>query len=169
MEAASTNFNMEVSIGRPVPAPIPSRAKYCGHGPLKAVQLARLDIPPATGTPWPVAPNPGSNTAPSPTPVARLMSSTTPQAPTATHGDDLIREIASEINGLTKATRGTNENAERLGGEIEAAAKIVPTLQRLTEIVDPLDTTVVRLERFVDRLPGSGRRAVKRGASTEEL
>lgn len=26
-----------------------------------------------------------------------------------------------------------------------------------TEIVDPLDTTVVRLGRFVDRLPGSRR------------
>ncbi|EUA22888.1 hypothetical protein I552_7379 [Mycobacterium xenopi 3993] len=66
-------------------------------------------------------------------------------------------EIAREITGLTKAAQGIDTQAERLTGEIQSVAQILPTLQRLTEIVDPLDNTVARLGRFVDRLPG-GRR-----------
>jgi hypothetical protein len=71
-------------------------------------------------------------------------------------------EIAREITGLTTAARGIDENAGRLGVEIEAVAKIVPTLQRLTEIVDPLDGTVIRLGRLVDRLPRGGRRPARK-------
>jgi hypothetical protein len=77
-------------------------------------------------------------------------------------------EIAREITGLTTAARGIDLHAERLGVEIEAVAKIVPTLQRLTEIVDPLDGTVIRLGRLVDRLPRGGRRSVRQELGSDE-
>lgn len=66
-------------------------------------------------------------------------------------------KIAQEISGLSKAAQGIDTHAEKLATGIDALVAILPTLQRLTEIVDPLDNTVVRLGRFVDRLPG-GRR-----------
>ncbi|MDZ4232994.1 MAG: hypothetical protein U1C73_04400 [Dietzia sp.] len=46
---------------------------------------------------------------------------------------------------------------------VDDLVAVLPTLQRLTQIVDPLDNTVVRLGRFVDRLPGSGRRRTPSG------
>ena len=76
-------------------------------------------------------------------------------------------EIAREITGLTKAAQGIDTQAERLTDEIQSVAQILPTLQRLTEIVDPLDNTVARLGRFVDRLPG-GRRTVARSSRSAE-
>jgi hypothetical protein len=77
-------------------------------------------------------------------------------------------EIAREITGLTAAAQGIDLHAGRLGVEIEAVAKIVPTLQRLTEIVDPLDGTVIRLGRLVDRLPRGGRRAPRQELGRED-
>jgi methyl-accepting chemotaxis protein len=70
-------------------------------------------------------------------------------------------EIAREITGLTKAAQGIDMQAGRLTAEIQSVAQILPTLQRLTEIVDPLDNTVARLGRFVDRLPGGRRTAAR--------
>jgi methyl-accepting chemotaxis protein len=67
-------------------------------------------------------------------------------------------KIAEEISGLSTAAQGIDTHAEKLATGIDELVAILPTLQRLTEIVDPLDNTVVRLGRFVDRLPG-GRRA----------
>ena len=71
--------------------------------------------------------------------------------------DQNAREIADEISGLSTAAQGIDTHAEKLATGIDELVAILPTLQRLTEIVDPLDNTVVRLGRFVDRLPG-GRR-----------
>jgi hypothetical protein len=68
-------------------------------------------------------------------------------------------KIAEEISGLSSSAHGIDTNAEKLATAIDDLVAILPTLQRLTEIVDPLDNTVVRLGRFVDRLPGAGRRA----------
>ena len=67
-------------------------------------------------------------------------------------------KIAEEILGLSTAAQGIDTHAEKLATGIDELIAILPTLQRLTELVDPLDNTVVRLGRFVDRLPGSGRR-----------
>lgn len=76
--------------------------------------------------------------------------------------------IADNLADLSKSAAGIDTNAERLGVEIEAVAKIVPTLQRLTEIVDPLDGTVLRLGRLVDRLPRGGRRPTRRESGNDE-
>ncbi|MGK2866564.1 MAG: hypothetical protein ACSLFA_07960 [Mycobacterium sp.] len=67
-------------------------------------------------------------------------------------------KIADEIAGLSTAAQGIDTHAEKLATGIDELMAILPTLQRLTEIVDPLDNTVVRLGKFVDRIPGSGRR-----------
>lgn len=67
-------------------------------------------------------------------------------------------KIADEIADLSTAAQGIDDHAEKLATGIDELMAILPTLKRLTEIVDPLDTTVVRLGRFVDRLPGGGRR-----------
>jgi methyl-accepting chemotaxis protein len=67
-------------------------------------------------------------------------------------------KIAEEIAGLSIAAQGIDTHAEKLASGIDELMVILPTLQRLTEIVDPLDNTVVRLGRFVDRIPGAGRR-----------
>ncbi len=69
-------------------------------------------------------------------------------------------KIGEEIAGLSTAAQGIDTHAEKLATGIDELVAILPTLQRLTEIVDPLDNTVVRLGRFVDRLPG-GRRTQK--------
>ncbi|MGK2854718.1 MAG: hypothetical protein ACSLE3_11565 [Microbacteriaceae bacterium] len=67
-------------------------------------------------------------------------------------------KIAEEIAGLSVAAQGIDTHAEKLATGIDELMAILPTLQRLTEIVDPLENTVVRLGKFVDRIPGSGRR-----------
>ena len=67
-------------------------------------------------------------------------------------------KIADEIAGLSTAAQGIDTHAEKLATGIDELVAILPTLQRLTEIVDPLDNTVVRLGRFVDRIPDAGRR-----------
>lgn len=67
-------------------------------------------------------------------------------------------KIAEEIQGLSTAAQGIDTHAEKLATGIDELVAILPTLQRLTEIVDPLDNTVMRLGRFVDRIPGAGRR-----------
>ena len=67
-------------------------------------------------------------------------------------------KIADEISGLSTAAQGIDTHAEKLATGIDELVAILPTLQRLTEIVDPLDNTVMRLGRFVDRIPGAGRR-----------
>jgi hypothetical protein len=67
-------------------------------------------------------------------------------------------KIADEIAGLSTAAQGIDDHAEKLAVGLDELMVILPTLKRLTEIVDPLDNTVVRLGRFVDRLPGGGPR-----------
>jgi methyl-accepting chemotaxis protein len=67
-------------------------------------------------------------------------------------------KIAEEISGLSTAAQGIDTHAQKLAAGIDELVAILPTLRRLTEIVDPLDNTVVRLGRFVDRIPGAGRR-----------
>src|SRR6188472_1407768 len=67
-------------------------------------------------------------------------------------------KIAEEISGLSTAAQGIDIHAEKLAKGIDELVAILPTSQRLTEIVDPLDNTVMRLGRFVDRIPGAGRR-----------
>lgn len=74
--------------------------------------------------------------------------------------DRNAREIADEISGLSTAAKGIDTHAEKLAGSIDELVAILPTLRRLTEIVDPLDNTVLRLGRFVDRLPGNRRAKV---------
>jgi ABC-type transporter Mla subunit MlaD len=69
-------------------------------------------------------------------------------------------KIAEEISGLSTAAQGIDTHAKKLAIGIDELVAILPTLQRLTEIVDPLDNTVVRLGRFVDRIPGAGRRRI---------
>lgn len=70
-------------------------------------------------------------------------------------------KIAEEISGLSTAAQGIDTHAKKLATGIDELVEILPTLQRLTEIVDPLENTVVRLGRFVDRIPGAGRRRTR--------
>lgn len=67
--------------------------------------------------------------------------------------DKSAHDIAREIEGLSKSAAGIDSSAGLL-------ANAMPVIQRLAEIVDPLESTVTRLGRFVDRMPG-GRRAAK--------
>lgn len=69
-------------------------------------------------------------------------------------------EIAAEITTLTEAAQGIDTHAERLAADAATIARALPTVQRIAEIVDPLENTVVRLGRVVDRLPGGKRKAV---------
>jgi methyl-accepting chemotaxis protein len=69
-------------------------------------------------------------------------------------------EIAAEITTLTKAAQGIDTHAERLATDAATIARALPTVQRIAEIVDPLENTVVRLGRVVDRLPGGKRKVV---------
>lgn len=68
-------------------------------------------------------------------------------------------EIAAEITTLTQAAQGIDTHAERLAADAATIARALPTVQRIAEIVDPLENTVVRLGRVVDRIPGGKRRA----------
>ena len=72
--------------------------------------------------------------------------------------DQNAGKIADEIAGLSTSAQGIDTHAEKLATGIDELMAILPTLKRLTEIVDPLDNTVLRLGKFVDRIPGSGRR-----------
>jgi hypothetical protein len=76
--------------------------------------------------------------------------------------------IAREIAGLTRAAQGIDTHSELLSGQIETIAQILPTVQRLTEIVDPLDNTVARLGWVVDRIPGPlSRRGARNGRPSQ--
>lgn len=72
-------------------------------------------------------------------------------------------EIAAEITTLTQAAQGIDTHAERLAADAATIARALPTVQRIAEIVDPLENTVVRLGRVVDRLPGGKRKVVPGG------
>jgi methyl-accepting chemotaxis protein len=69
-------------------------------------------------------------------------------------------EIAAEIVTLTQAAQGIDTHAERLSDDAASIARTLPTIQRIAEIVDPLENTVVRLGRVVDRIPGGRRKAI---------
>ena len=69
-------------------------------------------------------------------------------------------EIAAEITTLTQAAQGIDIHAERLAADAAAIARALPTVQRIAEIVDPLENTVVRLGRVVDRIPGGKRKEI---------
>jgi methyl-accepting chemotaxis protein len=70
-------------------------------------------------------------------------------------------EIAGEITTLTQAAQGIDTHAERLAGDAASIARALPTVQRIAEIVDPLENTVVRLGRVVDRIPGGKRKEIR--------
>lgn len=69
-------------------------------------------------------------------------------------------EIAAEIVTLSQAAQGIDTHAERLASEAASIARALPTVQRIAEIVDPLENTVVRLGRVVDRIPGGKRKVI---------
>lgn len=69
-------------------------------------------------------------------------------------------QIAAEITTLTQAAQGIDTHAERLAADAATIARALPTVQRIAEIVDPLENTVVRLGRVVDRLPGGKRKTI---------
>lgn len=66
-------------------------------------------------------------------------------------------KIASEITTLTQAAAGIDDSAERIAAGANAIAETLPRIQRLAEIVDPLESTVARLGWVVDRIPGGKR------------
>jgi methyl-accepting chemotaxis protein len=65
--------------------------------------------------------------------------------------------IASQITSLTEAAAGIDTSAEKIAFGANSIAATLPSLQRLAEVVEPLDTTVARLGWFVDRIPGGKR------------
>jgi methyl-accepting chemotaxis protein len=69
--------------------------------------------------------------------------------------------IANEITTLTQAAQGIDTHAERLATDAASIARTLPTIQRIAEIVDPLENTVIRLGRVVDRFPGGKRKAIQ--------
>jgi methyl-accepting chemotaxis protein len=74
-------------------------------------------------------------------------------------------EIAGEITTLTQAAQGIDTHAERLAADAASIARALPTVQRIAEIVDPLENTVVRLGRVVDRIPGGRRKEIRTQSS----
>jgi methyl-accepting chemotaxis protein len=74
-------------------------------------------------------------------------------------------EIAAEIVTLTQAAQGIDTHAERLSADAASIARALPTVQRIAEIVDPLENTVVRLGRVVDRIPGGKRKEIRAQSS----
>jgi hypothetical protein len=74
---------------------------------------------------------------------------------------DRVGSTLDDVAELRRAAEIIAANLSELGASaagIDELVAILPTLRRLTEIVDPLDNTVARLGRFVDRIPGAGRR-----------
>lgn len=67
---------------------------------------------------------------------------------------DRVDERASEIMAEAKVIQLTAAEVAVRGGEVAAA---LPLLQRALEIAEPLDGTVKRLGRLVDRLPDGTR------------
>lgn len=66
--------------------------------------------------------------------------------------------IAKEITTLTEAAAGIDSSAEKIAeGAHAIAATLPPRIQRLAEVVDPLESTVARLGWVVDRIPGGKR------------
>lgn len=65
--------------------------------------------------------------------------------------------IASQITSLTEAAAGIDTSAEKIAYGANSIAATLPSLKRLAEVVEPLDTTVARLGWLVDRLPGGKR------------
>ena len=65
--------------------------------------------------------------------------------------------IASQITTLTEAAAGIDTSAEKIAHGANSIAATLPSLQRLAEVVEPLDNTVARLGWFVDRIPGGKR------------
>ncbi len=66
--------------------------------------------------------------------------------------------IAKEITTLTEAAAGIDSSAEKIaeGGPCDCR-DAAPRIQRLAEVVDPLESTVARLGWVVDRIPGGKR------------
>ncbi|MBX7451156.1 hypothetical protein GR927_24495 [Mycolicibacterium sp. 3033] len=73
-------------------------------------------------------------------------------------------DIAAQIATLTHAAQGIDSSASSLATDAATIAGALPVVQRLTEIVDPLDHTVARLARLVDRIPGGKRASTRDGA-----
>ena len=69
---------------------------------------------------------------------------------------DRVDERASEIMAEAKVIQLTAAEVAVRGGEVAAA---LPLLQRALELAEPLDGTVKRLGRLVDRLPDGTRAA----------
>ena len=67
-------------------------------------------------------------------------------------------KIANEITTLTEAAAGIDASAEKIAFGANSIADTLPSLQRLAEVVEPLESTVSRLGWVVDRIPG-GRRS----------
>lgn len=66
--------------------------------------------------------------------------------------------IANEIATLSTAASGIDDSAEKIAAGANSIAEALPKIQRLAEVVDPLESTVARLGWVVDRFPG-GRRS----------
>lgn len=66
-------------------------------------------------------------------------------------------KIASEITTLTEAAAGIDTSAEKIAAGANSIAETLPRIQRLAEVVDPLESTVARLGWVVDRFPGGKR------------
>jgi methyl-accepting chemotaxis protein len=65
--------------------------------------------------------------------------------------------IAKEITTLTEAAAGIDASAEKIAEGAHSIAATLPRIQRLAEVVDPLESTVARLGWVVDRIPGGKR------------
>jgi methyl-accepting chemotaxis protein len=65
--------------------------------------------------------------------------------------------IANEITTLTAAAAGIDSSAEKIAAGANSIAETLPRIQRLAEVVDPLESTVARLGWVVDRIPGGKR------------
>lgn len=63
--------------------------------------------------------------------------------------------ISEQIAGLAENAKGIDDNTIELRTAATAIAAALPAIERLVDIVDPLENTVTRLARLTDRIPGS--------------
>lgn len=65
--------------------------------------------------------------------------------------------IATQITGLSESAHGIDVHAEKIAAEAGLISQRLPTIQRLAEVIDPLESTVARLGWIADRIPGGKR------------
>lgn len=68
------------------------------------------------------------------------------------------QRLADAAERITASAESLDTSAQEIHVSAGAIVETLPTLERLTGIIQPLETSAERFGRFVDRLPGGARR-----------